>query len=247
MLNALMEAINQKDARLPKYLVVVIDQNLLEDLDMDDNDILQIIPIIVNWFVRQINTIIRRKCIALLEGKPWAISGCHTHIIFVCMLRRIGKFGHRQTTVNALRSKFNDALNNLVAKISEYILTINVCFSYEHYDHTGALSEAGKIEFFQELDDLIHRFDLDKIKLLPNPKNPANTNKWKAQKLGRQTTRRNHGDYGYRNDDRSWTNDRIHARSRPDVQINQHRAHRPHGYYEEWDEYDSYTTNDATH
>ena len=71
-----------------------------------------------------------------------------------------------------LRSKFNDALNDNVAKNEHHIMTINSCDSYEHFDRAGKLSIKGKRAFWREIDDLIQCFEENCVKLLPNPKNP---------------------------------------------------------------------------
>ena len=90
------------------------------------------------------------------------------------MLHRIGRY-HEHSNMfktSILWPKFNDALNDAVAKIDQYILTVNSCGAYEHYDSQRRLSIAGKRNFWMEIDELIQKFDLDKIKLRPNPKNP---------------------------------------------------------------------------
>ena len=71
-----------------------------------------------------------------------------------------------------LRAKFNDALNDQAAKVEHYIMMINSCNSFEHFDMKGHLSRKGKACFWWELDDLIEHFESNKVKLLPNPKNP---------------------------------------------------------------------------
>ena len=73
--------------------------------------------------------------------------------------------------MNNLCAKFNDALNDAVAKVDQYILTINSCSQYKHFDKKGNLSLKGKHDFWWELDDLIDRFEANRVKLLPNPKN----------------------------------------------------------------------------
>ena len=49
---------------------------------------------------------------------------------------------------------------------------MNTCNCYEDFDRSGNLLLKGKCKFWLELDDLIQKFDSDRIKLLPNPKNP---------------------------------------------------------------------------
>ena len=119
--------------------------------------------------------IVQRTNSHFLEKKPGA--NLTTKIIFVRMLRRIGHFREESDMrfICDLGPRFNDALNDSGAKLSCFILTINSCNAYEHFEKSGNLSKAGKVMFWQELDDLIYRFDANKVKLLPNPKNPPST------------------------------------------------------------------------
>ena len=140
---------------------------------------------IVRWTVRQVTSIIRRKRMDLLEKRPGAV--CETKIIFTRMLKRVGTFCEQSLINNIvqLRAKMNDALNDIVPKMEHYILTINGCNSYEHFDKAGKLSVKGKNAFWHEMDDLMRRFDVNHLKLLPNPKNPP----WQ---FGRSQHRKDH-------------------------------------------------------
>ena len=158
--------------------MVIIDRDLLADLDLSGtteiDSLVKMIPDLVRWLVHQVQLVLRRKRIDLLEKKPGAVTGCPTTTIFVKILRRIGHFNEksRMAKICALRAKFNDALNDAVAKVDQRILTINSCNMYEDFERDGNFSRKGRIAFRQELDNLIERFDMNKIKLLPNPKNP---------------------------------------------------------------------------
>ena len=77
----------------------------------------------------------------------------------------------------ALRPKFNDALNDAVSEIDQHMLTINSCNAAEHYNRWGKLSQKAKEEYWFELEELIEMFDIEKIKLLPNPKQNAKVKK----------------------------------------------------------------------
>ena len=99
--------------------------------------------------MHQVYTIIRRKRLDLYDKRPGAVAGNHTKIIFVRMLRRIGHF-HENSWMNAihhLRPRFNDALNDAVAKIGHYMLIVNTCNGFEDYDHFGNLSHVGRVKF----------------------------------------------------------------------------------------------------
>ena len=160
---------------------MVIDGDLVVDIEkmqLPTSQVKTVTFTLVRWLVWQINTIIRRKRVALLEKKPGSVLGCATKMVFMRMLRRVGKYqeGSHIDKIDSLRAGFNDALNDVVAKIGHYMLTINSCNSYEHYDRAGKLSISGKTNFWCELDELIDRFDANRIKLLPAPKNPARFN-----------------------------------------------------------------------
>ena len=94
--------------------------------------------------------------------------------------------------VASWRPKFNHVLNDAVAKFDPRILTINSCSTFEHFEKKGALSQKGKEEFWMELDDLIQRFDVNKVKLLPNPKNPP-----RVRELDAQQRNDPHSSYNY--------------------------------------------------
>ena len=176
VVNALTEAINLKNATLPKYLVVVLDKDVLTDIEESYLDS-QTIQRVTSWLVHQINTIVHRKQVDIFTKRPGTLSGYCTKIIFVKMIRRVGKFNDLSKfgRISGWRAKFNDALNDAAAKIDQYVLTINDYCTYEHFDRFGNLSIKGKSDFWMEIDDPIQCFDAGRVKLLPNPKNPPKT------------------------------------------------------------------------
>ena len=166
IINSLIDAINSEN-KLPKILLVTIDKDIATDVSKYDLAThLSMLQELTQWCVQQINMIVHRKRLDLLEKRPGVIAGHATTIIFVRMMRRIGnhKMDSKIGKVLELRSKFND-----VGKIGQHMLTITSCNSYDHFNHKGDLSLIGKSEFWLEIDDLIHRFERNKIKLLPNP------------------------------------------------------------------------------
>ena len=173
---------------LPKYLLVVIDKDIIQnDVDVrdDDDDTIEVLQELTRYLVRQIDVTLRRCRMNLLEKNPRAVTNLTTKVIYVRMLRRIGNYKTaRLRETFELRSKFNDALNDAGAKVDHYILTINSCNAYEHFDKKGELSPKGKSEFWSKIDDLIDRFYADKVKLLPNQKNsPQTANKSNMSKM----------------------------------------------------------------
>ena len=182
MVNNLTEAIIKRN-RLPKYLIVIPDRDIINDVDLSNKNAVKTIQQITRWFVRQLDTIIRQRRVDFLDKHPGAVAGFTTKIIFVRMVRRIGFFNEnsKMASICRARPKFNDALNDSCAKINQFMLTIASCNAYEHFDKGGVLSRLGKKEFWLELDEVMDRFDKDRIKLLLNPKNPPKRRYPKAQ------------------------------------------------------------------
>ena len=176
IINNLQEAVRIRK-RIPKYLIVIPDKDILHDVDVTDPDAPEIVNEIVQYFVNQISLLIKRKKIAFIDKKPGSLRGYSPTIIFVRMLRRVGSFSDQSKIYSLLklRAKFNDALNDAVAKTEHRILTIRSCNSYDHFDRHGNLSSKGKNYFWMELDELIERYESNKVKLFPNPKNPPNS------------------------------------------------------------------------
>ena len=148
IINSLIDALNNNH-RLPCFLVVMLDNDIIKDVDVFARDALGIIVEITYWLVRQVEMIIRRKKAEIMEKKPGAIFSGDPKIIFVRMIRHHCKFltGNRLDTLFGLRAKFNDALNELVSRIDQKMLTITLCNSYGHFDQWGNLSPKRKVEY----------------------------------------------------------------------------------------------------
>ena len=111
IVNSLLEECNTTH-HLPRFLVVMIDKDLITDLDVYDRDIVMMIRDVVNWLTRQINILIHHKRAKILECRPSAIYGADPSIIYVQMIRRADlhlKRGSKLDENFALRAKFNDA------------------------------------------------------------------------------------------------------------------------------------------
>ena len=105
-----------------------------------------------------------------MERKPGSVYSGDLKLIFVRMLRRPLPISHvsNMSAVCGWMSKFNYALNDAVAKNDLNIMTIMSRNGPEHYDRWRNLSEKGKSTFWDEINDLLERFNEGKVKLVPN-------------------------------------------------------------------------------
>ena len=172
-LNALSHAVNERK-RLLRFLVILLDKDIISAFNVFEDDIVTSICDAVNWFVCQISVIIRRKRFDLITAKPGSIYRAYPAIVFIRMIRRVDLLFHRGSKLDliySMRAKFNDALNHAAARIDQHMMTINSCNTGAHFEHLGDLSSKGKKVLWYEVDDLLERFDKKDIKLLPNPVN----------------------------------------------------------------------------
>ena len=80
IINAITSVVNEKGATLPKYLVVILDHDIIRDIDdVFTTDAPHAIATLTDWTVHQINLIIHRKWVDLLDKKPGSLSGLCLH------------------------------------------------------------------------------------------------------------------------------------------------------------------------
>ena len=180
IINSLAEALNIR-GKLPRFITVIIDHDMIQDINVFDRDAKFSIYNTVNWLVKQIDIMIRRRRLDFLKRKPSAAFEDDPKIIYVRMLRKMAHYreGSKLESICCLRSKFNSALNDAALKYRHRILSTESCNSPDQFDRQGMLTVKGKLNFWHKLDELLERFDKKKIKLEPqvHGKNKSSTNK----------------------------------------------------------------------
>ena len=170
VVTSLIDAFDSKK-RLPKTMIVIMDKDILKGEDLQDREAHAVLNKTVNWLVKEFDIQTKRRQDTITEARPGAVFADDPTIIFIRMLRRVEHqpLGSRLDTIFSFRSKFNDSLNDAARKIEQKMLTINSCNTSAHYDRWGQLTIRGETDYWKELDELVEKFDLDKIKLRPNP------------------------------------------------------------------------------
>ena len=170
IINSLIDELNSQH-KIPRFLVVIIDKDVIADVDLYDKEASPRMIDNLNWLVKQIDIAINRKKSDIMTKRPGAIFKGDPKIIFVRMLRRFQKNtpGTKLDLLYGLRGKFNDALNTAAAQIDQKMLTITSCNSLDHFNFYGNLSSKGKVEYWKELDELLNKCDRREIKLNPTP------------------------------------------------------------------------------
>ena len=154
VVNSMIEVIN-RTKRLPRFLIVMLDKDLISEIDIFSKYAIKTLKENVNWLAKQIGIYLRRKRIDILTKKPGATFVEDSTVIFIRMMRRPDlnlRRGSTKDEIFALRAKFNDTLNEAAARNGFHILTVTACNSYAHYNCIGDLSPIGKTELWQEID-----------------------------------------------------------------------------------------------
>ena len=166
ILNSLLETLNKRE-RLARFIVIVLDSEIIETLNFFDYGATKELAALINWLTRQIDIAIRRKKLQVTEKRPEAININDPTIVYTTMIRHPHTYpqGSKLEAICSLRPKFNEILNEAVARQDNRILSIKGCESSECFERSGKLSLKGKTVFWQEMDNLLERYDRNKVKL----------------------------------------------------------------------------------
>ena len=171
LVNAVIDGLNEEN-RLPRFLIVAIDKDIMMDLNSFEYGISKNITALVNWVTRQVDIAVRRKKFQIKAKKLGALGAeADPTIIYIDMIQRPRnlKFTtEKLKSIFSLRYKFNSILHEAIDQQQHRVMSIEACNEVDHYDSAGNLTNKGKIEFWHEVDYLIEEFERNNTKLLPH-------------------------------------------------------------------------------
>ena len=91
ILNSLIVGLNTRE-RLPRLVVLIIDKDIIEDVGIDSNRPSDELPASIGWLFKQIEIVIKRKRMEIVEKKPGAVYSNDQKIMIVDMLCRPFRF-----------------------------------------------------------------------------------------------------------------------------------------------------------
>ena len=169
ILNSVAEGLNVQE-KLPKYVIVVIDKDLMESLENFDFGVKISMEGALTWFVENFDRAIYRRKDDIRAKKPGALTGHgEPRLIFVTILDRPRNTDPRRHDVYKLVTKANGVLESLVTKYNRFchILYMESINEFIHFDFQGRLTPDGRIHFWRELDEKMKMFDKGQIDLVP--------------------------------------------------------------------------------
>ena len=167
-LNAFIEALNGGHC-LPRFLVIVLDKDLIEDVDLYDFGASKEIYENLKWLIKQMDVLIKQKKTEIAAIKPGVLYSTDPKVILVMMLRCPLFFpvGSQMEKVSSLRAKFNNALNDIAYEMEHSIMSIDACNEEKHFDLLGCLNHYGQFTFWKQFHFLLQEFDKKKVELTP--------------------------------------------------------------------------------
>ena len=167
VLNSIIQGLNTRE-RLPCFLIVILDKDVIEDVDMFDYGVSKQLCQVVRWLVKQIEIVLCRKRLELSEIKPGSAYKTDPKIVLVSMPKRPLQFPRRSRMedVVSLRSKFNVVPNEVANEFQCSVLDLQSC-DERHFDFMGKLNQFGMFTYWKELNHYIELFDKKRISLAP--------------------------------------------------------------------------------
>ena len=169
--NAIVDEMNSNQ-RLPKYILIAIDKDLIESLKSFDFGAQILMEDAVSWLVEKLDKALYWRKEDIRSKKPGALTGPgEPRLIFINIIDRPRNTDPRKHNVFKLVSKANDAIEKVVHKYKRmyHIMYIESVNEFLHFDYQGHLTPNGRIQYWKEVDDKMRRFDKGQIDLNPKP------------------------------------------------------------------------------
>ena len=153
--NALVAALNDFP-HLPKYIFIVPDKDIIQDIGHYDDGVKKAMFDNLNWLTKQIGRCITQHREELKKCKPGSVAAEVPRVIWVSMLARPISDDPFFTKIWKISRKFNQVLEDIL-EIENFmhIMFIQGMEELKFFDSRGDLTSAGQWQFWHNLDDQI--------------------------------------------------------------------------------------------
>ena len=145
VLNSFIHGLNMRE-RLPRFLVIILDKDLILDVNIYDYGATRAIKENLKWLCKQIDIFVKCKRLEITNIKPGTVCSTDPKIVLVCMLKRPLVFPRNCSMEQALsvRNRFNQALNKVADDFGLNVLSVESCDSPRFFNNLGGLNQMGK-------------------------------------------------------------------------------------------------------
>ena len=205
--NALIAEMNKKENNqlipLPKYLMIMLDVDLVNNIKFYDFGARNILTKCTKWLKRNINASLATRKEDLKVKRPGALMNAETPII-IWILALPRPPNSKRKEIFALVKKFNDIFNSICDEQSNAIqITLATVNEANYFDCEGRLTAVGKEQFWKELDTQIKEIDRTHFTQFqfkttpPRNDNTDGSNKWESNAVNLTSHHNYHLDTRY--------------------------------------------------
>ena len=162
--NSLIELLNSKEFKLPKYILIIPDKDLIEGVlsQFCDYGFKKVFRASIKWLMNDINKTLSIRKEALRSKRGGALStSAEPRLIWISIIKRPINIHDDVKAVYKLVRKANEVLEDVVRKFDKYSHFIQIDTLNEHkfFDSMGKLTATGKSTFWREIDGKMRKFD----------------------------------------------------------------------------------------
>ena len=144
LFNHLVTALNTPPYVLPRYILIIIDRDLITNAELYDYGVSRTLEDTLKWILINIDQTIETRKEDLVEKRPCAVSTTsEPRLVWINMIKHPDNSMNKQ--VYSLSRKFNEILERVIAgnKRSHY-LKLELPLTSQNFDYTGNLSQIGQ-------------------------------------------------------------------------------------------------------
>ena len=166
--NQLIKVLNMPPFMLPRYILIMLDKDLITSAELFNYGVLQTMEDTLKWLLKKINQVIETRKQDLMGKRPGVVSTTsEPRLVWVTMLRRPDKSLNKQ--VHALVRKFNKILEQVISvNQRSHFLKMDLETTCTNYELIGNLTQIGKLEYWKKLDATMKDLDRGKTELEPS-------------------------------------------------------------------------------
>ena len=194
IVNCLTKAINDKsrakvdpekitDKFLPRIVVVIPDWDVIKYIDHDDYGVDEVFGGMIKWMIETMIKTVQDKKDQMMKIKPGSVTPGEPKFIWVKVIQRLGSTYDKAMSV---RNHFNKLLEMLLAeKKHHYIIDMDPQLQdSKYFNPSNELNADGRVKFWNEINESVDLFEVDKLKLQPaaNPDTADNREQTTQQK-----------------------------------------------------------------
>ena len=164
MTHALGKGLNDqtRPPHLPRYVIIVIDSDLISSLRVFDYGISRAMEDRLKWLVVNLNEMVEDRRKDLLKKRLGAVStSTEPRFVWIQMIRRPEHSLNKK--IYSLTTKFNNILEETIAGDKRsHILKIHIEANESNFDRFGQITNSGLYTYWRIIDETMKDFDTGK-------------------------------------------------------------------------------------